>query len=82
MVERLTAQACRVNADLQIFFRFFLPGIILQQPRAQRTLTGILRKYSGRSNDLLLGVLGKLMLIYAPSPAYCCIMARNAALMI
>lgn len=82
MVERLTAQTRRINADLQIFFRFFLSGVILQQPWAQRTLAGILRQYAGRGNDLLLGVLGKLMLIYAPSPAYCCIMARSAALMI
>ncbi len=59
VVERLTAQTRRVNADLQIFFRFFLSGVILQQPWAQRTLAGILRQYAGRGNDLLLGVLGK-----------------------
>ena len=47
VVERLTAQACCVNADLQVFLRFFLSGVILQQPRAQRTLTGILRKHAG-----------------------------------
>lgn len=82
MVERLAAQARRVDADLQVLFRFFLTGIILQQPRAQRALAGILRKHAGRGDDLLLGVLGKLILIYAPSPAYCCIMARSAALMI
>ncbi len=59
VVERLTAQTCRINADLQIFFCFFLTGIILQQPWAQRTLSGILRKHAGRGDDLLLGVLGK-----------------------
>ena len=59
VIERLTAQTRRVDTDLQILFRFFLTGIILQQPRAQRTLAGIFRQYAGRCDDLLLGVLGK-----------------------
>ena len=59
VVERLAAQARRVDADLQVLFRFFLTGIILQQPRAQRALARILRKHAGRGDDLLLGVLGK-----------------------
>lgn len=81
VVERLAAQTRSVDADLKIFFCLFLTGIVAQQARTQRALAGVLRQDAGRCDDLLLGVFGKLMLICS-LPAYCCIMARSAALMI
>ena len=67
MVERLTAQTRSVDADLEILLRLFLTGIIAQQARTQRALTGVLRQDTGRCDDLLLGVFGKIDAHMLPS---------------